>query len=96
MYKDIDAEIEDFFKQGEEEIDAYLSSIGEESVEANKRDGNYHNRTGRLRNSNYYKVSEHSLQIGNDAPYASEVSNRGYNVIDSGIQLLKKKVEDNL
>ena len=72
------------------------SSIGEEAVEANKRDGNYHNRTGRLRNSNYYKVSEHSLQIGNDAPYASEVSNRGYNVIDSGIQLLKKKVEDNL
>ena len=36
MYKDIDAEIEDFFKQGEEEIDAYLSSIGEEAVEANK------------------------------------------------------------
>ena len=33
MYKDIDAEIEDFFKQGEEEIDAYLSSIGEEAVE---------------------------------------------------------------
>lgn len=36
MYKDIDAEIEDFFKHGEEKIDAYLSSIGEEAVEPTK------------------------------------------------------------
>lgn len=40
------------------------------------------------------KVHDHTLTLGNKAEYASDVSSRGYDVIDSGIQYIKKEIED--
>lgn len=88
--------VDDFFEEGIEEVDNYLERIGAEAVEINKEQGNYHDRTGHLRRSNFYKVENHELVIGNKASYSSDVSNRGYNVIDSGIQYLRKELEDML
>ena len=83
-----------FFAQGEREVDEFLDRLCKTSVELNKTNGNYRNRTGNLRRSNYSKVHDHTLTLGNKAEYASDVSSRGYDVIDSGIQYIKKEIED--
>ena len=87
-------EINAFFAQGEREIDEFLDTLGKTAVELDKANGNYRNRTGNLRRSNYSNVHDHTLTIGNKAEYASDVSSRGYDVIDSGILYIKKEIED--
>lgn len=96
MSDSFDKVIDDFFAQGMEEVDNYLDRLGTEAVETNKQQGNYRDKTGNLRRSNYYKVEQHELTIGNKASYASDISNRGYDVIDSGIQHIRKELEDKL
>ena len=76
------------------EVDEFLDRLGKTAVEFDKANGNYRNRTGNLRRSNYSNVHDHTLTIGNKAEYASDVSSRGYDVIDSGIQYIKKEIED--
>ena len=93
MSDSFDEEIEAFFKQGEREVDEFLERIGSEAEALNKANGNYKNHTYNLRRSNYHKVKDHVLEIGNTADYASDVSSRGYDVIDSGIQHIKKEIE---
>lgn len=88
-----DSEMEAFFNQIDREVDKFLENVGKEAVELNKKNGNYRNRTGKLRRSNYYKVKDHTLEIGNSAEYASKVSSRGYDVIDSGIQYARERVD---
>lgn len=77
-----------------EEVDAELEAMGREAVEVAKENGNYQNRSERLRRSSYYKVENHVLEMGNSAPYASEVSSRGYDVVDSAFAYLRKRVEN--
>lgn len=89
-------EIEAFFAQCEREVDTLLDRIGSEAVEQNKANGNYRNRTGNLRRSNYHKVQDHTLVLGNKADYATDVSARGYDVIDSGIHYIKRELENML
>lgn len=90
----IKEEIEAFFVQGEREVDEFLDRIGNAAVELDKANGNYKNHTYNLRRSNYHKVHDHTLTLGNKAKYASDVSARGYDVIDSGIQYIKKEIEN--
>lgn len=75
------------------EVDAELSRLGANAVGIAKKSGNYKNRTGRLRRSNYYKVENHTLEFGNSAPYASTVSSKGYDVIDTAVSYLRKELE---
>lgn len=74
------------------ELDAELTRIGQNAVEIAKENGNYRNHTGRLRRSNYFEVKEHGLEFGNNAPYASKVSSKGYDVIDSGVSYIRKEL----
>lgn len=90
----IDNEIEAFFSDTEREVDEFLDKIGAEAEEMDKNNGNYRNHTFNLRRLNYHKVEDHVLTLGNKAIYASEVSARGYDVIDSGISHLIKSVEE--
>lgn len=86
--------IDEFIQEAENEVRDTLAEMGHTAVELNKQNGNYHNRTGKLRRSNYYEVKGNdTLTIGNKADYASKVSSRGYDVIDSGIQFLRKTLE---
>lgn len=94
MSDTVKEEIEAFFTQGEKEVDDFLERIGNTAVELNKANGNYKNHTYNLRRSNYSKVHDHTLTLGNKADYASNVSARGYDVIDSGVQYIKKEIED--
>ena len=90
----ITEEFEAFFTQGEKEVDEFLNRIGNTAVELNKANGNYKNHTYNLRRSNYHKVHDHTLTLGNKAAYASDVSSKGYDVIDTGIQYIKKEIEN--
>lgn len=77
-------DIQGFLKELDEakaEIMAKVEQVGRDAVERAKETGDYKDRTGRLRSSNKYELTENSLKIYNDAPYASDVEARGYTVI---------------
>ena len=88
----LDDEIERFFTESRREVKAYLEDLGERAVQANVAEGDYQNRTGNLRRSNYYEATEEGLVLGNSAWYASEVESKGYNVIDSGVKLIMEEI----
>lgn len=76
-----------------QEVHDKLDIIGQNAEEIARENGNYRNHTGRLRRSNYHKVQGTSLEFGNSAPYASKVSSKGYDVIDSGISYIRGELE---
>lgn len=81
---EFDAEIDRFFQEGMDELMDEMSRIGEIAVRHNIEEGDYRNRTGNLRRSNYYSVDENGLTIGNSAHYAGDVEARGYMVCSEG------------
>lgn len=93
MSDNFDEVIDAMFEGCEREVDEFLERLGSKAESLNKKQGNYNNQTFNLRRSNYHEVRDHILTIGNKAGYASDVSSRGYDVIDSGIQYIKKEIE---
>lgn len=89
---ELDKEIERFFTEGRREVKRYFDDLGSRAVAANIAEGDYQNRTGNPRRSNYHEASEDELILGNSADYASEVESRGYNVIDSGVKLIMEEL----
>lgn len=89
---ELDREIEKFFADAKREVKDYLEDLGQRAEEANIREGDYQNRTGNLRRSNYHEADEDGLTLGNSAGYASEVESKGYNVIDSGVKLIMEEL----
>lgn len=89
---ELDREIEHFFTEAKREVKEYLEDLGQRAEEANIREGDYQNRTGNLRRSNYHEADEDGLTLGNRADYASEVESKGYNVIDSGVKLIMEEL----
>ena len=89
---ELDNEIERFFAEGRSEVKAFFEDLGQRAVEANISEGDYQNRTGNLRRSNYYEATEDELVLGNSADYASEVESRGFNVIDSGVKIIMEEL----
>lgn len=86
----IDAEIDQFFQEGINEVMSEMERAGQAAVQHNVENGDYKNRTGRLRRSNYYRVNVEGLEIGNSAPYASDVESRGYMVCSEGALLAEQ------
>lgn len=89
---ELDREIEHFFTEAKREVKEYLEDLGQRAEEANIREGDYQNRSGNLRRSNYHEADEDGLTLGNSADYASEVESKGYNVIDSGVKLIMEEL----
>lgn len=85
-------EIEQFLSDGKREVKELYDRLGQQAVDMNVDDGDYQNRTGNLRRSNYYEATEDELVLGNSAEYASEVESKGYNVIDSGVKLITEEL----
>ena len=86
----IEAEIDQFFRDGVSDVMHAMEKAGEAGVAHNIKNGNYRNRSGRLRRSNYYKVDEEGLEVGNSADYASDVEARGYMVCSEGALLAEQ------
>lgn len=77
----------------DQEVHDKLEQIGAEAEAIAREKGDYRNRTGRLRRSVYHKVTGTSLEFGDSAPYASKVSSKGYDVIDSGVSFIRGEIE---
>lgn len=56
---------------------AELAKLGQKAVSFAKANGNYQDHTGHLRASNYYKVDDKGLKVGNSASYAKAVEAKG-------------------
>lgn len=87
---DFDAEVDRFFSEVEEEVKDAMEEAGKAAVEYNKENGDYHDRTGHLRESNYYEVHKDGLVVGNRADYAEDVEARGYMVCSGGALLAER------
>ncbi len=62
------------------EVMRAMADVGREFVDDAVAEGNYRNRTGNLRRSNFAEVDENGLTLGNKADYASDVESRGFEV----------------
>ena len=82
--QEMDTEIEQFIQEGVREVMEEMDRVGQEAVRINVENGDYRNRTGNLRRSNYYEVDQTGLTIGNSADYAGDVEARGYMVCSEG------------
>lgn len=89
-FQDVDA----FFADGEREVVEELKSIGQEAVDYAVVHGNYQNRTGNLRRSNKYKADKSGLTVYNDASYAENVEQRGYEVISGAALHAEKRLKE--
>lgn len=74
------------------EVNAELERIGQQAEDIQRQMANYKNHTGNLRRSVYHKVDSGTLEFGDSADYASKVSSKGYDVIDSGVSFIRKEL----
>ena len=82
-----DEAVSRFLQEGMQEVRDAMADAGRRAVEYNVENGDYRNRTGHLRASNYYKVEDDGLVVGNSAEYADDVESRGYMVCTGGALL---------
>lgn len=85
--------IESFMEELEEEIKEVMDAVGREAVEYAKEHGSYQDRTGNLRRSNKYKVEHDGLLLQNDAEYASNVEQKGYDVLSGAALFAEKRLK---
>lgn len=88
------SDVEAFFQQGESEVVAKVSEIGEESVQYAKDNGTYKDRTGTLRQSNDSEADITGLMLKNEAEYASFVEAKGFEVLSSAALFAEKRLKD--
>ena len=93
MQNDIRLDVERFLEEGYNEVQEAMKQAGEAAVEYNRENGDYHDRTGHLRASNYYEVDEDKLIVGNSASYAEDVEAKGYMVCSGGALLAESMLK---
>lgn len=84
---------DELLKELNQEVHDKLDAIGTQAEEIQRENSNYRNHTGNLRRSIYHKTEETSLEFGDSADYASKVSSKGYDVIDSGASYIRGEIE---
>lgn len=65
------SDIEPAFAQMRKEVDEAMRKCGESFVAKARETGDYNDRTGNLRASNFYRVEDNTLTLGNSAQYAN-------------------------
>ncbi|MCC8037270.1 MAG: HK97 gp10 family phage protein [Bacteroidales bacterium] len=71
-----------------------MEEVGEEAVEYARENGDYQDRTGRLRSSTTARVEGDDLVIENDAPYAAYVEAKGYDVISGAALYARQRLRE--
>lgn len=84
----------DFMDELEREVLDVMDSVGREAVDYAKEHGSYQNRTGKLRSSNKYEVDPSGLTLINDAEYASNVEQKGYDVLSGAALYAEKRLRE--
>lgn len=86
--------LDSLLEELENEAKDIMDSVGQEAVEYAVANGTYQNRTGNLRRSNRYKVEDDGLLLHNDADYASNVEQRGYDVLSGAALYAEKRLKE--
>lgn len=96
------SDVDSFFEQGEREVKEVEEKVGKEAVEYAVQHGSYQDRTGTLRKSNKYSVSDEGLELKNDAKspegynYASNVESKGYEVLSGAALFAEKRLKEEI
>lgn len=96
------SDVDSFFEQGENEVKEVEEKVGKEAVEYAVQHGSYQNRTGTLRKSNRYSVSDEGLELKNDAKspegynYASNVESKGYEVLSGAALFAERRLREEI
>ena len=96
------SDVDSFFEQGENEVKEVEEKVGKAAVEYAVQHGSYQNRTGTLRKSNRYSVSDEGLELKNDAKspegynYASNVESKGYEVLSGAALFAEKRLKEEI
>lgn len=96
------SDVDSFFEQGENEVKEVEEKVGKDAVEYAVQHGSYQNRTGTLRKSNKYSVSDEGLELKNDAKspegynYASNVESKGYEVLSGAALFAEKRLKEEI
>ena len=94
------SDVDSFFEQGESEIEEVEKKVGKEAVDYAVQHGSYQNRTGTLRKSNKYSVSDEGLELKNNAKspegynYASNVESKGYEVLSGAALYAERRLKE--
>lgn len=86
-------DVEDFISKGKAQVADMLEKIASEGEALNRASTGYHDVTGNLRASNWHTSSPDGIELGNSAPYASDVQRRG-NVVADGITLVAARIRE--
>lgn len=90
-FSDVDAALARF----DRDVDRKVKQVGDEAVQYAVDNGTYTDRTGNLRASNKSRVCKnHSLELENDADYASYVEAKGYDVIGGAALYAEKRLKE--
>lgn len=94
------SDVEDFFDEGEWEVEKKMIDVGDEAVKYAEEYGNYQDHTLTLRTSNKYDVDKDGLTLYNDAAspkgynYASNVESKGYDVLSGAALYAEKQLKE--
>lgn len=88
------SDVDDFFDEGEWEVEKAMIDVGDEAVKDAKANHTYQNRTGNLEASNDYDVDKDGLTLTNSADYASYVEAKGFDVLSSPALRAEKKLKE--
>lgn len=88
------SDVDQFFQDGEWEVQKKMIDVGDESVKYAEENGDYQDHTLNLRTSNEYNVDESGLTLENKAEYASNVESKGYDVLSSAALHAEKRLKE--
>jgi hypothetical protein len=88
------SDVDDFFQEGEWEVEKVMADVGAEAVKYAEDNGNYKDHTLTLRTSNEYDVQRDGLELTNTADYASFVESRGYDVLSGAALYAEKRLRE--
>lgn len=88
------SDVDQFFNDGEWEVEKAMIDVGDEAVKDAKANHTYQNRTGNLEASNGYDVDKDGLTLDNTADYASYVEAKGFDVLSGPALRAEKKLKD--
>lgn len=94
------SDVEDFFDEGEWEVEKTMIDVGDEAVRYAEENGDYQDHTLTLRTSNKYDVDKDGLTLSNDATspnghqYASDVESKGYDVLSGAALHAEKRLKE--
>lgn len=88
------SDVDQFFDDGEWEVEKAMIDVGDDSVKDAKANHTYQNRTGNLEKSNTYDVDKDGVTLENTADYASYVEAKGFDVLSGAALRAEKKLKE--